>query len=69
MQATVTAKTGPARQVTSLVLTNVKKMELDLVGKIVRFDCDQGIREFDLVSVATLTDTITSGDHVIVVSE
>jgi len=65
---TITAKTGPDRQVTGLVINEVDTVELDLAGKIVRVASPKGISEYDLTGVTVITDTITGGNHVIVIS-
>jgi hypothetical protein len=71
-QVTVTAKTGPAVQATSLVLANVTSMVVDMDRKVLQVY--QGsllsgpAKEFDLNGVTTLTDTISGANHTIVVS-
>lgn len=68
-QATITLKTGPDKVVTSLILTNVTIAEINIVSKVLRITCDQGIKEFDMGNIATFTDTITgSTNHTIVAS-
>jgi hypothetical protein len=71
--ATVTAKTGPAKQVTTLSLTGLTSISVDVVREVIQLF--QGgetnkapYKEFDLHGVTTITDTITDGVHVIVIS-
>lgn len=67
--ATVTAKTGPAVQNTAIPISDVASINIDVARQVVTFNLVSGrIREYDLTGVTTLTDTITSGNHVIVVS-
>ena len=68
-QATITGKTGPAATVTSLILTNLTKFNMDLANKVLFTVSDQGQREFDLAATTTLTCTIASGVATIVVSQ
>jgi len=72
-QATVTAKTGPDRQVTALVIPNVNQVDFQLNDKrlFVHTDTTTGgdhIKEFELTSVTTVTFTITGGNYAVVVS-
>lgn len=69
LRATVTAKTGPAVQATALVLTNLLSFKID-VGRQVAIIEEDGkpLKEFDLTGVTTITDTITSTNHVVVIS-
>lgn len=67
-QATVTAKTGPASTVTAQVIQNITSVVIDFPKKTIQIKGDGGLKEFDLSDVATLTDVITSGDHVITMS-
>jgi hypothetical protein len=66
---TLTAKVGPARQLTATVFTNVTKVEVDMKREVVTFVSEGQIHEFDLHSIATFTSTITTGDNAIVISE
>lgn len=68
-QATITSKTGPGITVTSLVLTNLTKFNMDLAGKVLFTVSDQGQREFDIAATTTLTCTIAAGVATIVVSQ
>jgi len=69
-QVTVTAKTGPASQVTGLVLTDVTSITYDYDKKVatIFMSGGKGIREFDLAGVTVITDTITGANHVLVMS-
>jgi hypothetical protein len=71
-QATVTAKTGPDRQVTALVLQNVIGVDFQLNDKRLFIQTETGvgdnIKEFDLTAVTTVTVTITNGNYAVVVS-
>jgi hypothetical protein len=66
---TLTAKTGPSRQLTATVFTNITQLEVDIVREIVKFTSNGLKNEFDLHSIATFTSTITAGDNAIVISE
>lgn len=70
-QVTVTAKTGPDRQVTALPLLNIDKIEFELDDKIVRMFQQGGassVKEFDLASVTTITFSIVAGNYTMVIS-
>ena len=71
-QVTVTAKTGPDRTNTALVLQNVNRVDFDLADKTLQvFQENQSgnqIKEYDLGAVTTLTCTITTGNYAFVVS-
>ena len=66
---TLTAKTGPAKQLTATVFTNVTYVEVDIKREVVKFVSEGLKQEFDLHSIATFTSTITAGDNAIVISE
>lgn len=70
--ATVTAKTGPAKQATSLSLTGVTSFTIDIKRQVVQFyqgnELTGPAKEFDLTGVTTITDTITSTNHAVVIS-
>jgi hypothetical protein len=69
LRATVTAKTGPAVQVTAQVLTNLKALHIDVARQVVMVEEEgKANREFDLTGVTTITDTITTTNHVVVIS-
>jgi len=67
--ATMTAKTGPAVQNTSIALANITRFDLDLARSVltVYYGTNQ-IGYYDIVGVTTLTDTITGTNQVFVVS-
>lgn len=65
---TVTAKTGPAVQVTSLLINNVTDIDFQLASKILKVTGDGGIKTFELYGVTTVTYTISSGIATVVVS-
>jgi hypothetical protein len=71
--ATVTAKTGPARQATTLALSGLTSISVDVVREVISLFAGGEVnkapyKEFDLNGVTTITDTITNGVHVIVIS-
>lgn len=68
-QITVTAKVGPGKTVTALVLTNVKGINFQ-VDKGILSVTDSGgvIHDFDIMAATTVTDTVSSGSHTFVVS-
>ena len=71
-QATVTAKTGPDRQVTGMVLLNVIGVDFQLNDKrlFIQVENNTGdnIKEFDLTSVTTVTVTISAGNYSVTVA-
>lgn len=71
-QATVTAKTGPDRTNTALVLSDVVGVDFQLSDKRLFVQVGPGvgdnIKEYDLTGVTTVTCTITGGNFAFVVS-
>jgi len=71
-QATITAQTGPARQLTAAVIPNVQGVDFQLDSKrlFIATDTASGdnIKEFDLNSVTTVTFSIVAGNYAVVVS-
>lgn len=70
-QVTVTAKTGPNQQVTALVIPLVSQVVLDYDANTIQVFKDgqtPPYKEFDMIGVTTVTDTISSGNHTIVIS-
>lgn len=69
-QVTVTSKTGPAQTVTSLLISNVAQVNLDLVRDIAQIVPVEGaIKEFDISATTTITDSISAGNHTIVIAQ
>lgn len=71
-QVTLTGPTGPARTMTAQVFQNASQVILDLDRKIIQVVQSQGRVtpiEMDIAATTTITDTITSGNHAIVVSQ
>ena len=70
--ATVTAKTGPAKQATTLALAGVTSVSIDIKRQVIQFyqgnELTGPAKEFDLTGVTTITDTITSTNHAFVIS-
>jgi hypothetical protein len=70
--ATVTAKTGPAKQMTAIPLAGVTCFVIDIRKQVIRLyqgsEPTGPCKEIDLTGVTTITDTITSTNHVLVVS-
>jgi hypothetical protein len=70
-QATVTAKTGPAQQATSLVITNLLSYEVDLINRNIQVktsDQPNRVLEFDLVGVTTFTTSISGSNWTLTIS-
>jgi hypothetical protein len=68
-QATCSAPVGPGKSVTSLVLRDVKEVHLDFVKKVAQVVQNDGrVAEVDISAITTFTDTISSGNHTIVIS-
>lgn len=58
--ATVSAELGPGLEASSLVMTKITNVELDLTHEVIRFKHGEGkVSEFSLVGVNTLTTTLT----------
>jgi competence protein ComGC len=68
-QVTVTGKTGPAQTVTAQVLTNVTQFNLDLERDVAQVVSNGLIKEFDISATATITDSISGGNHTIVINQ
>lgn len=70
--ATVTAKTGPDRQNTALVLNDVQGVDFQLDSKrlfvAVQTAAGDNIKEYDLTGITVVTCTITAGNYAFVVS-
>ena len=70
--ATVTAKTGPAKQLTAAVLAGVTSITIDIKRQVVQIyqgsELTGPTKELDLTGVTTITDAITATNHAIVIS-
>ena len=70
--ATVTAKTGPAVQNTSIVFAGITSIVFDIKRQVVQIyqgnELTGPSREFDLTGVTTITDSISVTNHTIVIS-
>lgn len=70
--ATVTAKTGPAVQATATVLAGITSFTIDVKRQLLQFyqgnELTGPAKEFDLTGVTTITDTIASTNHTLVIS-
>lgn len=71
-QVTVTAKTGPDRQVTAQVLLNVLRLDLQLADRRIQIHTENiagnQIKEFELGLAATITAVNTSGNWAITIA-
>jgi hypothetical protein len=71
-QATITAKTGPDRQLTAVVIPKVIGIDFQLDSRrlFIQTETEAGdnIKEFDLGTVTAVTVTITAGNWAVVVS-
>lgn len=70
-QVTVTAQTGPARQLTTTVIPNVNEVTFSPNQKMLRVQIDDANgrnKEFDLAAATTVTCTITTGNFAFIVS-
>jgi hypothetical protein len=71
-QATVTAKTGPDRQLTAAVIPNVIGIDFQLNDKRLFITTEQtvgdNIKEFDLSTVTAVVVAITGGNWAVTVS-
>lgn len=69
-KVTVTAKTGPALQVTSKVINDVADVNFDLARSVLSITNNSGIiQTFDLTGVATVTFTISGSTYTVAVSQ
>jgi len=70
--ATVTAKTGPAKQRTASVVSGLTSITIDIKRQVVQLyqgnELTGPTQELDLTGVTTITDTITATNHAIVIS-
>lgn len=70
-QVTVTAPTGPARQLTAAVILNVNEVVFNPNSKLLRVrtdDINGNIKDFDVSAATTVTCTITAGNYAFVVA-
>ena len=70
-QVTVTAQTGPARQLTTTVIPNVNEVIFNPNPKILRVKTDDvngNIKDFDIAAATTVTCVITAGNYAFTVS-
>jgi len=69
-QVTVTAKIGPAQQVTASTIQNVASMEFDFINRVVHVlkTDTQIVQDFDLVGVTTTTFTWSGANCTMVIS-
>ncbi len=66
---TVTAPTGPGLTVTSLVLNSVRSLEYDFPGDMVYIKLADGkVRDFDLNTIATITQTVSGNTHTVTIT-
>jgi len=71
-QATVTAQTGPGRQLTAVTIPNVIGIDFQLNDRRLFIATEQGvgdnIKEFDLSTITTVTFSIAGGNYSVTVS-
>jgi len=72
MSATITAKTGPAKQLTATVISGITSLVIDVKRQVIQVyvgnELSGPAKELDLTGVTTITDTITATNHVVVIS-
>ena len=72
MSATVTAKSGPAKQTTAMVISGITSLVIDVKRQVIQVyqgnELTGPAKEFELTGVTTITDTITATNHVVVIS-
>lgn len=71
INATVTAKTGPDRQLTAIVLSGMSRMIVDPDRKVLQFFKDTDAipsKELDLTGVTTFTVSISGSTYTVTVS-
>jgi hypothetical protein len=71
-QATVTAKCGPNRQVTAVVVRDVVKANFDFARQMVQFETvtasGNQLREYDLTGITTITCAVSGTSYTWVLS-
>jgi len=72
MSATITAKTGPAKQRTASVVAGLTSITIDVKRQVVQLyqgnELTGPSQELDLTGVTTITDSIASTNHTVVIS-
>lgn len=66
--ATITAKVGPAQQLTAGVFTNVTEMNFLATAEILRIQTNGRFLDFELTGSNTITLTASSGNYTLTVS-
>lgn len=70
--ATVTAKSGPAKQTTAMVISGITSFTIDVKRQVIQIyvgtELTGPTHEFELTGVTTITDTIAATNHTIVIS-
>lgn len=69
--ATITSKDGPAQTVTAQALSDVSRVDFQLLNSILQITQAPGgkIKEYDLAATTTITATISSGVMALTVSQ
>ena len=67
-RSTITARAGPAKQATALILDNINSVNFDLGRKILTVVVDNNSREFDLGSVTSASFSISGGNYRLTIS-
>jgi hypothetical protein len=72
ISATVTAKTGPAKSLTASVFSGITSIVIDTKRAVIQLYQGNELTgpciELDLYGITTITDTITAGNHAVVIS-
>lgn len=66
--ATITAKVGPAQQLTAGVFTNVTEANFFMTGEILRIMTNGRLLDFELTGSNTITLTASGGTYTLTVS-
>ncbi len=67
--ATVTAPVGPGKTVTSLVLNAIRSLEYDFPADMIYIKLASGsVREFELATIATITQTVSGDTHTVTIT-
>lgn len=68
LNATITAKSGPGIQATSLVLTNCRGFQLDAMGEVLYVTLADGqVRDFSVSPATTWTLTVSGTTYTLTV--
>lgn len=69
---TITAKSGPNIQNTNIPLIGITAYTIDLRRMVIQLyqgnELTEPMKEYDLTGITTITDTISGGNHTLIIS-